>query len=59
MRTYTDKHGYKDLCSELLNKNISKTEQTSDWGGELTKSTKICEQMLYLHRIKDKLIRCF
>ena len=32
-RTYTDKHGYKDLCKELLNKTISKLEQTSDWGG--------------------------
>ena len=35
VRTYTDKHGYKDLCSELLNKKISKSEQTSDWGGSL------------------------
>ena len=33
VRTYTDKHGYKDLCAELLNKQISKTEQSSDWGG--------------------------
>ena len=38
IRTYTDKHGYKDLCSELLNISISKTEQTSDWGGELSKA---------------------
>ena len=36
-RTYTNKHGYKDLCEELLNKKISKLEQTSDWGGTLTK----------------------
>ena len=35
VRTYTDKHGYKDLCSELLGQSISKTEQSSDWGGEL------------------------
>ena len=32
VRTYTDRHGYKDLCSELLGKSISKTEQSSDWG---------------------------
>ena len=36
VRTYTDKHGYKDLCSELLGKSISKTEQSSDWGGAVS-----------------------
>ncbi len=57
VRTYTDKHGYKDLCSELLNKNISKTEQSSDWGGELTKEQQMyaATDVLYLHKIKDKL----
>ena len=57
VRTYTDKHGYKDLCSELLNKNISKTEQSSDWGGELTKDQQryAANDVLYLHRIKEKL----
>ena len=33
-RTFTDKHGYKDLCLELLNKKINKNEQTSDWGAK-------------------------
>ncbi len=57
VRTYTDKHGYKDLCSELLNKNISKTEQSSDWGGELTKDQQnyAATDVLYLHKIKNKL----
>ena len=57
VRTYTDKHGYKDLCSELLNKNISKTEQTSDWGGDLTKEQQkyAATDVLHLHNIKDKL----
>ncbi len=57
VRTYTDKHGYKDLCSELLNKNISKTEQSSDWGGELTKDQQkyAATDVLYLHKIKEKL----
>ena len=57
VRTYTDKHGYKDLCSELLNKNISKTEQSSDWGGELSKDQQryAATDVLYLHKIKDKL----
>ena len=31
-RTYTDKHGLKDLCKEVLGKDISKTQQSSDWG---------------------------
>ena len=57
VRTYTDKHGYKDLCGELLGKSISKTEQSSDWGGELTKEQQkyAATDVLYLHKIKDKL----
>ena len=57
VRTYTDKHGYKDLCSELLGKSISKTEQSSDWGGDLTTEQQkyAATDVLYLHKIKDKL----
>ena len=57
VRTYTDKHGYKDLCSELLGKSISKAEQSSDWGGELTKEQQkyAATDVLYLHKLKDKL----
>ena len=56
-RTYTDKHGYKDLCKELLNENISKFEQTSDWGGDLSKEQKMyaATDVLHLHKIKEKL----
>ena len=56
-RTYTDKHGYKDLCVELLNKNISKIEQSSDWGGQLTLNQKkyAATDVLHLHEIKKKL----
>ena len=56
-RTYTDKHGYKDLCMELLNKSISKVEQTSDWGGKLTPEQLkyAATDVLYLHKIKNKL----
>ena len=56
-RTYTDKHGYKDLCRELLNISISKIEQSSDWGGKLTKEQKkyAATDVLYLHKIKNKL----
>ena len=57
VRTYTDKHGYKDLCNELLNKNISKSEQSSDWGGKLSKKQQryAATDVLYLHEIKDRL----
>ena len=56
-RTYTDRHGYKDLCMELLNKSISKVEQSSDWGGELTQEQQkyAATDVLYLHKIKNKL----
>ena len=56
-RTYTDKHGYKDLCRELLNETISKVEQSSDWGGKLSKNQKeyAASDVLHLHKIKKKL----
>ena len=56
-RTYTDKHGYKDLCKELLNETISKVEQSSDWGGKLSKNQKeyAASDVLHLHKIKKKL----
>ena len=56
-RTYTDKHGYKDLCRELLNETISKVEQSSDWGGKLSKDQKeyAATDVLHLHEIKKKL----
>ena len=56
-RTYTDKHGYKDLCKELLNKSISKIEQSSDWGGKLSAKQKkyAATDVLYLHKIKKQL----
>jgi ribonuclease D len=54
-RTFTDKHGLKDICKQLLNVEISKQEQTSDWGAEPL-STKQMEyaatDVLYLHRLK-------
>ena len=57
VRTYTDKHGYKDLCRELLNETISKVEQSSDWGGKLNKDQKqyAATDVLYLHKIKERL----
>ena len=57
-RTYTDKHGLKNLCRELLGIDISKQHQSSDWGSdELTTEQKdyAAGDVLYLHRIKAKL----
>jgi len=57
-RTFTDKHGYKDLCKELLNVQISKTQQTTDWGKPkltLAQQEYAAKDVLYLHQIKDKL----
>ena len=57
-RTYTDRHGLKDLCRELLGIDISKQHQSSDWGAdELTidQTDYAAGDVLYLHRIKAKL----
>ena len=56
VRTYTDKHGLKDLCRELLNIDLSKQQQSSDWGADdLTEEQKLyaASDVLYLHKIKD------
>ena len=58
VRTFTDKHGYKDLCKELIDKQVFKNEQTSDWGSsELTLNQQkyAATDVLYLHKIKNKL----
>ena len=56
VRTYTDKHGLKDLCKELLNLDLSKQQQSSDWGAKnLTEDQKTyaASDVLYLHKIKE------
>ena len=56
-RTYTDRHGLKEICKELLNIEISKQQQSSDWGStELLKSqiNYAANDVLYLHEIKEK-----
>lgn len=58
VRTYTDSHGLKDLCRELLAVQLSKQQQSSDWGSKtLTKDQKIyaATDVLYLHKLRDKL----
>ncbi|WP_339045451.1 ribonuclease D [Candidatus Mesenet endosymbiont of Agriotes lineatus] len=58
VRTYTDNHGLKELCNELLGIRLNKQQQSSDWGkDELTEDqlNYAANDVLYLHRIKDKL----
>ena len=58
VRTYTDRHGLKDLIKELLNVDVSKQQQTSDWGAdELTDAQRdyAASDVRYLHALKEKL----
>ncbi len=57
-RTYTDRHGLKDLVGELLGIELSKQQQSSDWGAaELSESQKsyAANDVLHLHALKAKL----
>ncbi len=57
-RTYTDKHGYKDICKELLGVEISKQQQSSDWGAATLTQEQIdyaASDVLHLHKLRDKL----
>ena len=57
-RTYTDKHGLSDLCKELLSIEISKEQQSSNWGKKnISKNQKLyaANDVLYLHKIKEEL----
>lgn len=58
VRTYTDRHGLKDLVRELTGKELSKEQQSSDWGAaELTQAqlSYAAADVLYLHQVKEKL----
>jgi ribonuclease D len=58
VRTYTDRHGLKDLVKELLNVDLSKQQQTSDWGAdELSDAQReyAASDVRYLHALKNKL----
>lgn len=57
-RTYTDRHGLKHLCSELLGVDLNKQQQSSDWGAEsLTEEQKkyAADDVLYLHKLRLRL----
>ena len=58
VRTYTDRHGLKDLCRELLQVDISKQQQSSDWGAtDLTaeQADYAAGDVLYLHQLRARL----
>ena len=60
VRTYTDRHGLKYLCQELLGIDISKQQQSSDWGAEtLSEAQKsyAASDVLYLHQLREELNR--
>ncbi|HKL69481.1 ribonuclease D [Salibaculum sp.] len=57
-RTYTDRHGLKNLLQELLDIDISKHQQQSDWGATRLTAAQLdyaASDVLYLHRLKDAL----
>ena len=57
-RTYTDRHGLKDICNELLGVGISKAQQSSDWAAETLSPEQLeyaASDVLYLHRLRDVL----
>jgi ribonuclease D len=57
-RTYTDKHGLKDLARELLGVDLSKQQQLSDWGAETLTDAQLsyaASDVLHLHALRDKL----
>jgi ribonuclease D len=57
-RTYTDKHGLKDLVREVLGHDLSKQQQSSDWGAGALSDAQVsyaASDVLYLHALKEKL----
>ena len=57
-RTYTDRHGLKDICHELLGVTLSKAQQSSDWAAEKLSPEQLeyaASDVLYLHQLRDAL----
>jgi len=58
VRTYTDRHGLKDLCSELIGVDLSKKQQSSDWGADELSQSQLdyaASDVLYLHKLVNRL----
>ena len=57
-RTYTDRHGLKDICRELIEVSLSKEQQSSDWGTQelsAAQKTYAASDVVYLHELREKL----
>ncbi|GAB4227212.1 MAG: ribonuclease D [Methyloligellaceae bacterium] len=57
-RTYTDRHGLKDLCKELIGTDLSKQQQSSDWGAAELSQEQLAyaaSDVLHLHALKERL----
>jgi ribonuclease D len=57
-RTFTDRHGLKDICKELLDVDLSKQQQSSDWGAPSLTNEQLkyaASDVLYLHRLRERL----
>jgi len=58
VRTYTDRHGLKDLCRELIGVSLDKGQQSSDWGADTISAEQqayAASDVLHLHRLQEKL----
>ena len=58
VRTYTDRHGLKELCRELLGIDLSKQQQSSDWGADTLSEAQMAyaaSDVLHLHALKERL----
>ncbi len=58
VRTYTDRHGLKDLCRDLLGVELSKQQQSSDWGADVLTPEQLsyaASDVLYLHQLRERL----
>jgi len=58
VRTFTDRHGLRDLCKDLINIDLSKQQQTSDWGAQTLTEEQLryaASDVLYLHALRGRL----
>lgn len=58
VRTFTDRHGFKDLCRDLISVDVSKQQQSSDWGADDLTPEQVnyaASDVLYLHQLREKL----
>ena len=58
VRTFTDRHGLRDLCKDLVNIDLSKQQQSSDWGADALTEEQLryaASDVLHLHALKARL----